>query len=272
MAKTIDLGKVVSEVPINDAAPSAKKVYSSQKTQNELDRISQQLAEYRTAQNLLINSYFRRITNQRGQQSYTGAKYGFDMWYGATSGSKPELVTGASGLPAIRLSHDGTSSNRSINQKLTRIQDELIGKTVTLAVCLDDGSIFVRSGVVTVDVSIGIQIIDSSTATAQLRWSDGEMICQVFVRPGASIDIAWCALYVGGFTAETLPEFAAPDPDVELIKCQRFFHVYETQSARPSMPLDCCPPMILAPGTTAVSQGTVTTSDGKTLYYNSTEP
>jgi hypothetical protein len=40
----LDLGKVAGIVPIDDSAPSAEKLYSSQKTQHELDQLSQQIA------------------------------------------------------------------------------------------------------------------------------------------------------------------------------------------------------------------------------------
>jgi hypothetical protein len=40
----LDLGKVAGIVPIDDSAPSAEKLYSSQKTQHELDQLSQQKA------------------------------------------------------------------------------------------------------------------------------------------------------------------------------------------------------------------------------------
>lgn len=45
MAKQYDLGRVVGEAPIDDAAPSSTKVYSSQKTQYELDQLSQQMGD-----------------------------------------------------------------------------------------------------------------------------------------------------------------------------------------------------------------------------------
>ena len=80
----------------------------------------------------------------------------------------------------------------------------------------------------------------------------------------------WAALYEGEYTADTLPPYRPKPYSVELAECQRRFHVYETESARPSKPLDCCPPMELAPGTTEMTQGSMTV-DGKMLYYNSTD-
>lgn len=45
MAKQYDLGSVVGKAPIDDTTPSANTVYSSEKTQYELDQLSQQKAD-----------------------------------------------------------------------------------------------------------------------------------------------------------------------------------------------------------------------------------
>ena len=52
----------------------------------------------------------------------------------------------------------------------------------------------------------------------------------------------------------------------ELLACQMYYHLYATESARPLIGMDCCPPMRLS----AVTQGAITV-DGETRYFNSAE-
>lgn len=101
------------------------------------------------------------------------------------------------------------------------------------------------------------------------KQSDGTYMFIVSSIPAGGI-VSEPVLYIGTYTADTLPPYVPKGYARELAECQQRYHVYATENARPSNALDCCPQMILAPGQTVITQGTLTV-DGKTLYYNSTD-
>ena len=98
-----------------------------------------------------------------------------------------------------------------------KFEDEtLVGKPLTFAVCLSDGSIHVCSGVYT-----------NTTATAIKEyntWLFGiyEREVRIIVVSGSQT-IRWAALYEGEYTAETLPPYVPKGYAAELAECQRYF-------------------------------------------------
>ena len=194
----------------------------------------------RAAHNLLDNSWFVNPVNQRGFSSTTstGESMGIDRWlFSVNSGGS--LSLNSSGL---------VCQNANMIQ---RIESKLLdsSKEYTQVFWLSDG-----------------------TPVFPTKWIDFNYSSGVgrVVYYGITGTIAAAALYEGSYTADTLPAYVPKGYAAELAACQQRFHVYATENARPSDALDCCPPMILAPGQTVITQGTMTV-DGKTLYYNSTD-
>lgn len=213
------------------------------------------------AHNLLDNSYFLDIVNQRGAASYTGNKFGFDRWKGGTSNSIAEITDNG-----LTLTHGGTSSIAALAQTLPEhLYNRLKDETLTVAVCMADGTIACRSGVASsaafnANVTGGYAqlYIPSGTETLVVR-----LINNV---AGSSMTFRWVALYEGAYTADNLPTYQPKGYGTELMECMRYFRVYATQTARPANSLDASPPM--RPAT--LTKGTVTI-DGATCYYNSAE-
>lgn len=224
---------------------------------NKIDNGVKTAMQGRAAHNLLDNSNFRNPVNQRGITSQIGGGYGLDRW---------------------RADGSGTISVESTGISLTNLvfgqQVPLKAGTYTLAFHLSDGRTL--GYVFKFDGSSTLNVINSSwneTTGAYIncyKHSTGVVTVQIVVAEGYTIIMDWAALYEGAYDASTLPAYQPKGYAAELAECQQRFHVYATENARPSDALDCCPPMILAPGQTVITQGTMTV-DGKTLYYNSTD-
>lgn len=203
----------------------------------------------RAAHNLLVNSWLANPVNQRGQTSYTGVDnapvYTVDRWLFSWQGGA--VLTVGDGY----IQHNGYKLQQNFEKSLDA------NKTYTAALCLTDGTIYVYSG----KPSDGFGSWDNTIWVSSSYFR---------IEKGMTKPIKWAALYEGSYTADTLPAYVPKGYAEELAECQQRFHVYATENARPSDALDCCPPMILAPGQTVITQGTMTV-DGKTLYYNSTD-
>lgn len=156
--------------------------------------------------NLLDNSDFRNPVNQRGKSSYSGSTYTIDRW--RTWGSS-DVVT---------LSSDGiTISAEALWQYMKETAPEP-GKTYTAAVKLADGTISVSSGALrSTGYSFGNEHFSIGI--------DGNNKSLYFgLKSGAYI---WAALYIGEFTADTLPEYQPKGWAVELAECQRYYRYYQ---------------------------------------------
>ena len=222
---------------------------------NKIDNGVKTALKGRAAHNLLDNSDFRNPVNQRGQSSYTGSKYGIDRW--RTWNDSATITITSNGIKG-----DGTEA--SVLYQSIEPNKVVVGKSYTVAAGYSDGSVSFKSGVISADTNMGIW---TSTEQVFFAYNDGKPFVKLW---HATKTIAWVAIYEGAYTAETLPQYIPKGYAAELAECQQRFHVYATENARPSDALDCCPPMILAPGQTVITQGTMTV-DGKTLYYNSTD-
>ena len=225
-----------------------------------------QLAEFELRRrdrvaDLVVNGYFPRAVNQRGAASYTGSKYGIDGWKGGTSVSQAEKT--ADGL---KLTHTGTGSIAVVAQTFTDEANALYkDATLTVAACLSDGTIVCRSGIpsngaINANFTGGYAQIQAATTDQNMS------VRLVNSTPGSSITFRWVALYPGAYTLDSLPTYEPKPYALTLLECQRFFHVYATQAARPGNGLDAAPPMRI----TNPTQGTVSI-DGVTHYYNSAE-
>lgn len=241
---------------------------------------------YRTAKNWLDNSAF--MIDQRGKGTYTATGYSLDRWrFRAASGNGGSVTKLARG---IRI-NVGTGGLHGMYQRIAtqEVPDKfqaLAGRPVTLAIKI------ARNTLVSTGVSF-LDLLDHNSATTEGTTSlviarktfpvsstgifvdTGIMpetmtyagISAVFHTPSGditgTIDIEWMALYEGTYTADTLPEYVEPGYAQELLECQRFYHVYATEAARPAHGMDCAPHMRLD----APTQGTFEIN-GTTYYFN----
>lgn len=202
------------------AKPELSEYASVGMLNGNTDKIDAALGQRSRVPNLVINGNFMPgyIVNQRGESSYTGAKYGVDMWKGQT-----DLTTISVSADGLSVFHGGTSGWAMAVQKFpSHIYDAYYNSTLTIAACLSDGTVAAKSGIPS-DGSFEAHL--SSTVRAQLYVSDANGYIAVRLTNGSAGSTAtfrWVAVYPGAFTANTLPDYQ-PKSYVETLKeCLRY--------------------------------------------------
>ena len=163
--------------------------------------------------NLLDNSDFRNPVNQRDLTSYTGAVYGIDRWVGAKAN-----VTVNSGYITI---DKGTESYGLLCQYLASVKD---GKIYTFMAKNKNGEIAVLSTTLTPDMSNKTRGFSDGTTIVLRRSSNKDAYYCGFSTSNSTMEIEYCALYEGEYTAETLPEYQPKGYAAELAECQRYYY------------------------------------------------
>lgn len=179
---------------------------------------------YTKPRNLLDNSDFTNPVNQRGQTSYNSAGYTIDRW---TKESNAILTIADD---CINIDNSANSAEEVLLQKVdSDTAAKLIGKTVTIAICTSDGTVYAKSGIVAYDVPVAL--IEHNGFTFQLQFFRTAMSYQVarlIIWAGANISVKWAALYEGTYTAETLPPYVPKGYAAELAECMRYYKVIKS--------------------------------------------
>ena len=174
---------------------------------------------YIQPRNLLDNSDFTNPVNQRGQTSYNSVGYTIDRW---TKESNAILTISDD---CINIDNSANSTEEVVIQKVdSDTAAKLIGKTVTIAICTSDGTVYAKSGVVAYDVPVAL--IEHNGFTFQLQFFRDAMSYQVarlVIWAGSNVSVKWVALYEGSYTADTLPPYVPKGYAAELAECQRYF-------------------------------------------------
>lgn len=185
---------------------------------------------YIQPRNLLDNSDFTNPVNQRGQTSYTTG-YTIDRWTVQSTATTILTVDG----DGITVKGNGTTGY--VFHRILAIPD-MIGKTLTAAICLKDGTIYTfGNGVLSeIDVSGEIQIGERADTNngANLALFIGynrQIVIQIKVPNNVSLGLKWAALYEGSYTPETLPPYVPKGYAVELAECQRYFERFVANTA-----------------------------------------
>lgn len=150
--------------------------------------------------NLLDNSYFRNLVNQRGQTEYTEG-YTIDRWTIWDNASGGKLSITANGIKITI----GSLGSVVLSQKIP-IERIDTNKTYTFAWHLSDGSVNIQHRTLS----------DSGYGWAVLEHHFQE-----------NVEIAWCALYEGEYTLDTLPEYQPKCYGAELAECMRYYQQYD---------------------------------------------
>lgn len=174
-----------------------------------------------TPRNLLDNSNFTRPINQREQTAWTAnGAYTIDRWMLGTVWAQTQSAS---------LSNVGLTFVQGIFQRFETSKSELAGKTLTAARA--DASGKITTSIIELPTTIETNASYGANG-AYLRWLL-DSIMEFRFESGKSTTLRWAALYEGAYTAETLPPYVPPAPDLELIKCQKYywqvhFDQYET--------------------------------------------
>lgn len=150
---------------------------------------------YLPTHNLLVNSNFANPVNRRGQTSYTEAGCTIDRW---------EMWI-ESGIANVSLMEGYISISFGVHgtfyQKLAKgvldlsKQYSLVTKRRSISSPLISYPAFVTSN------------------------ADNDLITLADLRNGDTMEIEWCALYEGEYTAETLPPYVPKEYAIEALNC-----------------------------------------------------
>lgn len=166
--------------------------------------------------NLLDNSDFRNLVNQRGKTSYTLSAWGgycIDRW---CAGEKAATIT---------VNNGGCTFSGVILQAINDdIVNNLNGKTVTIAAKVN-GSIGCASGDITLTVADTkfVDFVISGVDCSILKDGNSNHL-NFSMLSNDTATIEWAALYEGEYTAETLPEYQPKGYGAELAECRRYYY------------------------------------------------
>lgn len=172
--------------------------------------------------NLLDNSNFAHVINQRGLSSYSGAaQYTIDRWKAVSS-----ALTVTVGSNTVQITNTSDTASVGFTQYLESEKTPKVGTKVTIAVGDKNGAItcgsaeMPESGYATVATSaLGLALrIVAATDTENARVS---LVAPV----GYDGYISWVALYEGEYTVENLPKYKPKGYATELAECQRFYQI-----------------------------------------------
>lgn len=179
-------------------------------------KLSQEVKEFVSAYNLLDNSDFANVVNQRGKPEYYGTTgYSIDRWRAVAN----IRLTVKNGYVSVK--NEGSGYNG-----FTQYFDPSIapkqGDVYTAACRLHDGTILCGAVTIT-DGEYNTAIRMDSGTTVRFYCPTNRLI--IMCAPGDELEIEWIAVYKGEYTAETLPNYRPKGYSVELAECQRYFRV-----------------------------------------------
>ncbi len=164
---------------------------------------------------LLGNGYFpsSAVVNQRGWSSGTEAaagQYFIDRWLAASSGAVTPTLTS-----------NGITATGEFFQIVPK--SGLVGKMVTAAIGLSDGTVLAKSGIVPAD-GTWINFINTSVRGTNLLLTNvSEDMMRFRIIPGENT-VRWAALYEGAYSPSTVPAFQPKGYADELLDCQRYYY------------------------------------------------
>lgn len=182
--------------------------------------------------NLLDNWYFGNPVNQRGQTSYTGTGYGIDRWKATNANTKVTLTS----LKGLTLQSTSTTAQPFIIQTIENIE-QLLGKTVTLSVLTNAGTLFQSTGTfpaawpTTGNYSFYCNITNAADILYNVSAETLGVRLKADINNTEGIAFKAVKLELGSTQTLAHKEDAIwvvneiPDYNMELMKCQRYFQV-----------------------------------------------
>lgn len=181
------------------------------------------------AYNLLDNSDFTNLVNQRGQTSYTGSGYGIDRWRTNYSGDKVEVLTDGGVRNTVNSTENGWHFHQISNNFIWREGKQFTAackvkaapsSDIRLCVSFRNGN---NSEISSINATLSSGIITvygtAPVGTEYIRF--GLYAYDAVI--GDSVTLEWAALYEGSYTADTLPPYVPKGYAVELMECQRYY-------------------------------------------------
>lgn len=204
--------------------------------------------------NVVDNGDFRAPINQRGNTTHSGAGYWLDRWTASTSAFRGKIVSGGINI------WSATGAETHLIQYIP-ITGAMSGKACTLAIKVG-GAVYTGTASFTSDKTITF-----GGGFVYIAPKNGNYMVQISTSSTTAILIEWVALYIGTYTADTLPAYQPKGYAAELAECMRYYReVYRVfgepvgNVAREAIILN--PPMRILPTATVKSlwKGTDDTS------------
>lgn len=184
-------------------------------TPQALNHIENGIKSGDNVKNLLDNSYFMNPINQRGSNwdEITTSHYTIDRWKAA---SKMEVSVIENEGIMLNCNYTATERN-GFTQYLEHRPST--GEAVTFAIQEIDGTLHVGSAKWP---SSGYNLVFSTETGIQGRVYTDRV--SIMIPPDVMIQLAWAALYLGEYDANTLPEYKHKGYAAELLECQRYYY------------------------------------------------
>ncbi|MBQ9946961.1 MAG: hypothetical protein IJO91_01110 [Oscillospiraceae bacterium] len=214
---------------VDAEARNAINIHSSN---SSIHLTSEDVAEVASNPNILINSDFRGIINQRGQSVYSAAGYTVDGWCLAKSGTIEKIGTVTVADDGLVIESSGTRLDAYLRQYIEGFE-RLVGKTVTVSLevaeLAGEFKLAQYYGSENDTYTISSEGVHTHTFTVKQTTVPKNGI-QLYTSSGdAKGKFKWVKLECGSHA--TL--FAPPDVATELAKCQRYYQVRSTGDIDP---------------------------------------
>lgn len=167
---------------------------------------------YIQPRNLLDNSDFRNLVNQREKTSYSGTTYTIDRWWMQTDTGTASI--GDNGLTL--------ATNDSTSCKIMQYVEKLdINKVHTFVIKDTSENVYlihsVPNGRNEEKTSFGSMIVNTTNLN-----NENKSAFSISLDPGTTITLIWAALYEGSYTVDTLPPYVPKGYATELAECRRY--------------------------------------------------
>ena len=171
---------------------------------------------YLQPRNLLDNSDFRNLVNQREKTSYSGTTYTIDRWWMQT-----DTGTASIGNNGLTL-----ATNDSTSCKIMQYVEKLdINKIYTFVIKDTSENVYlihsVPNGRNEEKTSFGSMIVNTTNLN-----NENKSAFSISLDPGTTITLIWAALYEGSYTVDTLPPYAPKGYAAELAECRKQVAVF----------------------------------------------
>lgn len=213
--------------------------------------------------NLLINSYFQNLVNQRGQTEYINSiGYTIDGW--ATSNSNTRISVGDGVLAVASTVETATPYLRQNLKEKTHI----LGKTVTFSALMQDGTLHTATSKLPSSYTATNTLYCAKSGVFDILVTASSVHARVSAQTGGSNSFIAVKLELG--YVQTLAHRdengnwvlnEIPDYGDELRKCQRYYQLFSSEEERPKNLADYRPAMRANPATGTIG------IDGVTYYY-----
>lgn len=210
----------VIAIPEEILMPSLENIEAQVEEMVAATAAAKAAAQGAVVRNLLDNSDFRNPINQRGASIYTSAGsaiHTIDRWI--IDGTNVVLSVNTSGVHIDNTADNNT--NRAFYQRLP-VGTIIAGEAYTGVIGLTDGTIYCGHGIAaTTSVNL---TTNSNDAYFQILAGTIYDSARIVVKKGKTSSVAYCALYKGSYTAETLPAYQPKGYAAELAECQRYYY------------------------------------------------